>query len=355
MRQNVFSAITSSHVGYYADPVTVKMAVYAPLISDVDARAVKMAAAKVSGSPPLFLSYQELEQGNWVKIAASPTLRRAGELLNFFPGQYAVDISNNPSPLAAMLTSGLLGAGLGWGAGKLIGKLAGPRYGGNLGRTGLLLGGAIGAAPGMAWGLTNKINGRKFNDDSLLSGAASSYPDVVKGTTSELSSGSSADPGGKSWLGEMLSAPIQLPTDMQKKSEWKDIQLSKTFLASIEKVASTFGYVPNSLPQLPADVNIDALGRTLWNIGASPALAASTMGTMYAAQQLPDPQSRPGVVTGNQLGTLAVRAAGDYAKGYLAGVAINAVVGTPFRAPVIGGTNAIIGVLGTVVPKIFGG
>ena len=50
----------------------------------------------------------------WVKVAYSPTLHRAGELLNFFPGQYPGGVPNSPSPLAAMLTSGLLGAGLGW-------------------------------------------------------------------------------------------------------------------------------------------------------------------------------------------------------------------------------------------------
>ena len=84
-------------------------------------------------------------------------------------------------------------------------------------------------------------------------------------------------------------------------------------------------------------------------------MAASTMGGIYAAQQMPDPRSRPGLVTGHQLGQLAQNAVGDYAKGYLVGAALNTIVGTPIRNSSFGLGGVALGVIGAVVPKLFGG
>jgi hypothetical protein len=102
-------------------------------------------------------------------------------------------------------------------------------------------------------------------------------------------------------------------------------------------------------------VNIDHLGRTLWDYGASPGLAATTMGTMYAAQQMPDPRSRPGWVTAGQLGSLAEGAIGNYGRGALVGEAINLVIGTPIRPATVGLGAAALGVLGAIVPRLLGG
>jgi hypothetical protein len=49
-----------------------------------------------------------------------------------------------------------------------------------------------------------------------------------------------------------------------------------------------------------------------------------------------------------------MNAAGNYGTGFLAGYAINKVIGTPYSAPQFGMGNAALGVLGAVIPKIFG-
>jgi len=361
LRKSAADAITGSHVGYYVHPETLRIGIFAPLVADSDAKFVKKAVANVTKTEPLFLSYQELADpdGAWVKVAYSPTLRRAGELLNFFPGQYPNGVPNNPSPVAAMLTSGLLGAGVGWGAGHLIGQFMPEGYGKKLGRTGMLLGGALGVAPGLMWGATNLVDHRNFNDPSLLSPPAGSeainYPTSVDGNNATQFPHASLEDKPQKILEDVGHTLHQTRLPRVKFSQdLEGIQLGKRYLAAIEKVADTFGTVPEHLGSLPTDVNIDRLGRTLWDTGAPPNLAATTMAGMYAAQQLPDPRSKPGWVTGNQLGQLAANVAGDYTKGYLAGAAINTIIGTPFRNSSFGTTGAVLGVLGAVVPKLFG-
>lgn len=362
VRQAAVNVITASHVGYYFDPVTDRVGIFAPMASRPDAARVKSAAHRATGTEPLFLTYHELADpdATWVKVAHSATLRRAGELTNFFPGQYADGVPNAPSPVAAMLTSGLLGAGLGWGAGKLIGKILPDGYGDRLSRTGLLLGGALGASPGLVWGGVNKLDGRRFNDPSLLNHAAgeepNNYPTAIDGTNAPVTPPAPRGPNPTRETLESIQHTLhESPLHKLKFGEDLGVQLGAWYKAASEKAAETFGVPEPSYGRLPTDVNIDALGRTLWDVGAPPGLAATTMAGMYAAQQLPDRNARPGWATGNQLGQLAANAAGDYAKGYLAGAAINTLIGTPFRNSSFATGNAVIGVLGAVVPKLFGG
>lgn len=352
VRQAAAAVITASHVGYYIDPDSSRVGIFAPLATVPDRERVKAAAARATGSEPLFLSYQQLgdPRGTWVKVAHSQALRRAGELANFFPGQYPGGLPNAPSPVAAMLTSGLLGAGLGYGGGRLVGAFMPKGYGDRLGRTGALLGAGIGAMPGLAWGGVNKLDGRNFNDPGLLDGQPGdppvNYPTAIDGTNAPQYP--PAAPG-HNRIGEF----IQSAREHAHHAPLHKIKLGAWYTAASEKAASAFG-TPDRREAHEADVNIDALGRTLWDTGASPGLAATTMAGMYAAQQLPDRMSRPGWATGHQLGQLAANAAGDYATGYLAGAALNALVGTPYRAAAFGGGAAVLGVLGAVVPKLFG-
>jgi hypothetical protein len=358
VRQEAAGTITASHVGYYVDPETSRVGIFAGMAAPDDRERVKRAAHRATGSEPLFLTYQELADpaGTWVKVAHSPALRRAGELLNFFPGQYAEGVPNAPSPVAAMLTSGLIGAGLGYGGGRLVGAFMPEGYGKRLGRTGLLLGGALGMAPGLAWGGVNKLDGRRFNDPGLLDGdPADTYATAMDGTNAPQHPPAPA--GGNPIQSAIESAQHTLHNAPLHRLKFgnavDDVVLGAWYTAAAEKAASAFG-TPDLRESHPADVNIDALGRTLWDAGASPNLAATTMAGMYAAQQLPDPHARPGWATGNQLGQLAANAAGDYASGYLAGAAINTLIGTPYRASTFGGGAAVLGVLGAVVPKLFG-
>lgn len=354
VRQRAASVIAGSHVGYYFNPESDRVGVFAPLAEPSDLARFKYAAA--AAGPPLFLSYRDLADpaGTWVKVAYSPALRRAGELLNFFPGQYPGGVPNSPSPLAAMLTSGLVGAGLGWGGGKLLGKVLPRGYGDNLWRTGAVVGGLLGASGGAAWGGTNKLIGRDFNDPMLTATRANEdpvhFPLAVDGANAAPYPGEQGDAFKD--VREHLNSTV-LPRKFA--ADLEGVALGEWYAAACKAAGDAFGGAPHRYDPTPIDVNIDALGRTLWDAGASPALAASAMGGMYAAQQMPDARSRPGWATAHQLGALAQNATGDYAKGLLVGVALNRVVGTPFPAAGFGAANAVLGLVGAVVPKLFGG
>jgi hypothetical protein len=246
----------------------------------------------------------------------------------------------------------VLGAGLGYGAGSLLGHLLPAGYGDRLKRTGLILGGGLGAAPGLLWGLTNKVSGKDFNDPSLLQGTpdnTTDYPRFQNGANTALAPEEKLKVPEQ--LNEHMNAAFQAPELMKKSS------LGTLYKQACVKTASAsaFGEMPEHMDPSPMDVNINALGQTLYDQAAPPALAASTMGAMYAAQQLPDPRSRPGWATAGQLGQLARNAAGDYMKGLLVGAALNSVIGTPIAASTFGGVNAGLGIIGAVVPKLFGG
>lgn len=320
---------TADHVGWYCHPGDGRIGLHAA--GPADLAACKAAAARAlpgAAVAPLFLSGQDgLDDpaGCWVKAAHSPTLRRLGELLNFFPGQYPGGLPNAPSPAAAMLASGLVGAGLGWGAGRIARRLLPEGYGDGLGRTGAVLGGLAGAAPGALWGYANARTGHGLLDSWPL--------DQPPGTPPRFDDAPDGWRNFKAAADALAAVPVP---------------------ARVRRVLAKAAF--DSLPDPSLlDVDVDALGRTLWRSGASPQLAGSTMGALYAAQQLPDPRSRPGLVTGAQLGRLAQNAAGDYVTGLLVGRALNAVAGTPWSAPALGAGAAALGVIGAVVPKLFGG
>lgn len=318
---------TIGAVGYYYHPVQDQIALFAEKATETDLALCKAAAERVVGPMvrPLSLSYQELSdpEGQWIKVAYSPTLRRLGELTNFFPGQYPGGVPNAPSPVAAMLTSGLLGAGLGWGAGRLAHALLPSRFGKKLSRTGAIAGALLGAAPGAAWGAMNYGAGLPFNDPSALDIPREALPENVN-----FDLGHEIHP----------TSPLKLAED----------QIKQAF-------GEAFGQPYEPKAPSPLDVNIDSVGRTLWDTGASPQLASTTMSALYAAQQMPSPSSQPGWATGDQLGRLAASTAGDYMKGLLVGAALNAVVGTPYKATTFGMGNAALGIIGAAIPKLFGG
>lgn len=343
LRARTADTLFDADIGYYADPESHVLAIYRDGASIREYALAKAAAAAVATVRPEPLTLAELGRAAWVKVAYSPTLRAVGETGNFFPGQIAAGIPNSPSPLAAMLTSGLLGAGLGWGGGHLLKKVLPARYGEKLPQTGAILGGLAGAVPGAVWAGANKLTGRDWNDPELLDQAAGAEPDrfpfATQGTL-HIPQPGQGDP-----TAELRDAAKQVVMPHYKHS------FDALRKEAVEKMAFRMG---RPQPQSPVEVDIDALGRTLWSADASPMLAATTMGAMYAAQQMDDPDSRPGFVTGHQLGELARHAAGDYAKGYLVGAAINAVIGTPVSARSFGAGSAALGVIGAVVPKLFG-
>lgn len=365
VRKGAVSVYTATPVGYYHNPVLDKVAVCGIGAVPVDLARCRAAASRAVGASLVIKDSASLNlRDGWVKVAYSPVVRRAGELLNFFPGQYVGGVPNHPSPLAAMLTSGLIGAGLGWGTGRLLSGLLPGRFGPHLGRTGLLLGGALGVSPGVAWGLTNKLIGRRFNDPVLTAGQPGDEPELFP----RFASGANAAPSSAGVGDDLLTGARRYFESVNrgapnfKKSEdaWVPLGAMITnalslFSHSLSKCADAVFGVPDAVSGTPLDVNVNALGQTLWQSGASPALAGTTMGAAYAAMQMPDARARLGVVTPNQWGHLAASAGGDYVKGLLVGAALNAVVGTPYRATSYGLGAAALGLIGAIVPKLFGG
>jgi hypothetical protein len=289
---------------------------------------------------------------SWVKVAYSPTLRRAGELLNFYPGEYIAGYPNSPSPLAATLTSGLVGAGLGYGAGWLGEKLLPSAWTrGRLRRT-LALAGAAGLSiPGLLWMYSNRARGKGMWDGSDLN--------IPR-------------PGEPGYSGVILPAEVRPPASDFRPWE-ADPEFAKEKLGTMYKGAidhfikeawgepefQTMGGFEQG--RSPYDVNIDRLGRTLWDVGADPRTTATTMGAVYAAQQLPDPRGRPGYATPQQTGLLGTMmgAAGGGAKGYatgwLVGKALGLLTGMPEGTQnVLKNTGAVLGIVDAVVPRLFG-
>lgn len=320
------SVYTRGDVGYYFNPLTEKAALHGRDATPADLALCQATAARAAGRGPVrLLEPGDLARHPWVKVAYSPAVRRAGELLNFFPGQYPGGVPNAPSPVAAMLTSALVGGGLGYGTGWLAGKLLPKGYGDKLKRTGGVLGALLGAAPGSLWLASNLAEGKGPLDGSAL-----------------------AAPPSDSYAARLPSVEGLHPT----------VKLGSMYARAVETFvkrafADSFGgFAPPPVPT-PYDVNINALGQTLWHAGAAPPTAGTVMGTMYAAQQLPDPRSRPGWVTAGQLGQLAANAGKDYLTGALVGAAINTAIGTPFRASSFGAANATLGIIKAVIPKLF--
>lgn len=333
-------AWTKIACGYYWDREADLLGVMA--FEPADFTLCKQAAVTAAGADsvrkaPLFLS--DVADGRWIKIAYSPTLRRGLEALNFFPGQYVEGVPNHPSPLAAMLTTGLVGGGLGYGAGVLGEKLL-PRTWerGKLRKTLGIAGALGGVATAAPWMATNIASGKSVTDHWPFTGEID--PEALASQERSLPE----------------SIPSLLPSD-------KDDYLYPLYYLGVDPNKGNIGIHyqravdrikkgdDQTMPHVD-DVDIDALGRTLWHYDASPELAASTMGTLYAAQQLPDVDSRPGFVTPGQLGQLAMNTGKGYAVGTMLGWALNKTLGAPTQN--FGSWGAGLGALKTFLPPMFG-
>jgi len=98
----------------------------------------------------------------------------------------------------------------------------------------------------------------------------------------------------------------------------------------------------------------------LWNAGADPRTSATTMGALYAAQQMSDPHAQEGEVTPHQMGLLGTMmgAAGGGIAGYLAGTVVGKTLGVLTGMPTatqqtLSQGGALLGVINAVVPRLF--
>lgn len=327
IRQSVSDIHTKNDVGYYWHPELQKAAVFVRPFYDIEEGAWCKAALDRAVGPDnvrtTSLSIEEATDGSWIKVASSPFLRRAGEYLNFFPSKETSvpwNVSEwgiKPTPLSGMLTSGLVGAGLGYGLGWLGEKVLPDDWEKKRLRNSLAtLGGIAGSAPGAGLMLANMMAGEGFNSPVFLNGsdAAGNYQD--------------------------------------KLSEDRYTQSVDAF---VKKAFSPYGGGAGGIPP----VNVNKLGQTLWEVGASPQTAAATMSSVYAAQQLPGGVG-PGFVTPTQtglLGTMLGAAGGGmkgYAVGYGVGKALSALIGMPEKTQnTLKRTGATLGVINSLVPRLY--
>jgi len=320
IRPKISDIYTRNQVGYYWNPEIEKAAIHVRPVVDVNETSwCKSALDRAVGADHVqgsLLSDDDVCDGTWIKVAYSPTLVRGGELLNFFP---AKDIPwNKPSPLAAMLTSGLMGAGLGYGLGWL-GEQIIPEKMHRAGRTRkslALLGALVGAVPGAAWAGINRKTGLPWNSP------------------------------------ELLEKEVQRPQSNRIDTfDWNE-------KAAANFVKMAFGDFDAGARGVEP-VNLNRLGQTLWDIGATPQTAAATMSSVYAAQQLPGGVG-PGYVTPHQTGLLGTMmgAAGGGAKGYAAGWGVGKGLGLLTGMPsatqtILKRTGAALGIINTLVPRLF--
>ena len=328
IRKAVSKYYSTVDVGYYWNPDIEKVGMYfQPEINFVDhincniLLQEKLGEDRVCDQP---LTLDKLASEWWVKVAYSPTLRRVGEVLQFFPSK---DIPGyGGRPLASMLASGLLGTGLGYGAGYIAENLM-PDWMQTRGHTRqslAALGGLYGLGVGAAPGIINKMTGRPFNDSTLLSGD---------------------------------------PTEGFKKAS--NSAISETYHNAVKyylEKTSEFGFATISGPGFNEEpiIRTNTLGKVLWNNDVNPQLTAMTMGAVYGANQMPDQNSSPGRVTPHQMGMfgMAMGAAGGGIKGYVTGRLVGRGLGILTGMPQatqdnLASSSMIAGVVNNLVPRLF--
>ena len=329
IRTATASIYTKNDVGYYWNPHLEKAGVHFRPSFDIEEGAwCKSALDRAVGSKHVHMSpltLEEVTDGSWVKVAYSPTLRRIGEAMNFFPaggkksGKTWMGIS--PSPLAGMLTTGLVGGGLGYGLGWLGEKLLPEKWKkGRLRKTLAILGALGGAAPGGGYMLANLMSGQPLNSDIWQSGLDMEDESPHR-------------------LGAALGG------EEDKYAQATDKFVKKAFM----------GAGASNIPP----VNVNKLGQTLWEVGASPQTAAATMSSVYAAQQLPGGMG-PGYVTPRQTGLLGTMmgAAGGGLKGYAVGWGVGKALGLltgmpPDTRKVLNRGGATLGIINSLMPRMF--
>lgn len=327
IRKSVSTYFAVADVGFYWNPDIEKVGMYfRPEVHTEDFKNYSIILTEKVGEDKFYpqpLSLDNLESEWWVKVAYSPTLRRLGETLQFFPSKDGTGFGGRP--LASMLASGLVGAGLGYGTGY-IGEKIMPDWMQEEGRTRksmATLGGLAGLGLGSTPGLINLATGRSFNDPTLMSGD---------------------------------------PSEGFKKAS--NSVISETYYNAVEDYLEKTGSFGATIggpgfDQEPV-IRTNTLGRVLWNNEVNPQLTAMTMGAVYGANQMQDQNASPGRVTPHQMGMfgMAMGAAGGGVKGYVTGRLVGRGLGMLTGMPeatqdTLASSSMVAGVVGNLVPKLF--
>lgn len=178
----------------------------------------------------LYRQHEDLVKEAWEKQGYSPALQKILETINIIPGKYPGGIPNHAGPLTGMLTGGLMGAGLGYGLGRLGEAVLPEKWKRRrLRRTMALLGGALGAAPGMAYTYYNVSNKQSPFAQTLKK--LEVPPEVKKVVTAAWEKAAEAGYGGLFW------GP---PIDVNEFNQivWKDPRVSRVLPAPTQAAAT---------------------------------------------------------------------------------------------------------------------
>lgn len=257
----------------------------------------------------------------WVKLAYSAGLRRLGQAANFFRSPIN-SAFGGPSPLAATLGGGLIGAGLGYGAGWLGERLLPEEYRrGALPRTLAIAGAMPGLAAGGLWAYANHLTGRPLNSGELLDGAPVPMP--------------APRPSWRHVLGDMPSNKLA------------------------ERMTKNALLAPGAGGGGEVLINVDAFNRTIWQDPQvapllPPAIRAAGSGLVTLASQLPS-DAPPGYITPWDVARVAAGMGAGYVGGALAGKALGVLMGMPpATQQTLKRTGVFAGALQQIIPAIFG-
>ena len=293
-------------------------------------KGVKDVRVEAEAGPPKYNGEPWLQ----IKKAYSPTAHALAQLTNFQPSPVNA-LVGGPSPLAASLTTGLLGAGLGYGAGWL-GEQFLPEEQfrpGHLRKTLALAGGALGAAPGIWWGtIAHRAHPTKPGWRAWLSG----WPFRPE------------DRGGPP------PAPVAdepLPEDYLKAGAVKQAQglygqADQHYLSAIGSDYGVSGLT--AVPIIPARDFNQAVRDDPFT--PRPIMAATTGLVDSAAAWRRSP-----VVSPMDVGRIAVGMGSGYASGMLVGKTLGALAGLrPEAQKTLQRAGTWAGILNNIVPLAFG-
>jgi hypothetical protein len=270
----------------------------------------------------------------------------------------STDFFTAPSPLAAALAGGLLGAGLGYGGGALAEQILPKRHfnRGRLRKTLALLGGGLGAAPGLWLG---SIAQRNHPETPDLRAWLSGWPNR-KGD--ELTPG--PDPIAppevpEDYLNPEYDQPIQ--RSLFDSVNWNRKQACAAAFELLfdkqvpsyykEAVQAGWGYGLAELSNVP-NIKADEFTQTVWADRFTPVpIRAATTGLVDSASAL---NRGTRLVSPMDIAKIGIGMGSGYASGLLVGKVLGALAGLkPEAQEVLQRAGTWAGILSNVVPLVF--